>query len=136
MGVGGLLRDSHGNSICGFHAFNQGGNVLLSEALALKLGLMLSWERGFKDIICNLDCRDLLHAIGDTESHVFLPILKDIVILLKRQWCVTLEFIGRECNAPADWLARRGAFSQDPSMAILDSPPQELEILLLQDRLT
>lgn len=61
MGFGGLIRDSQGCWVTGFHGFRPDGNPLLSEAMALLHGLQVSWDVGYIVVICNLDCKDLIH---------------------------------------------------------------------------
>ncbi|XP_057426533.1 F-box/FBD/LRR-repeat protein At4g26340-like [Lotus japonicus] len=65
MGSGGVIRDSQGVWLCGFHSFEEGGNALLAEAKALKIGLQLTWDRGFRSVECNMDCRTLVSALED-----------------------------------------------------------------------
>ncbi|XP_057452049.1 uncharacterized protein LOC130743842 [Lotus japonicus] len=112
-----------------------GGNALLAEAYALKYGLQLVWEKGYKRVIWNVDCKGLLQALKDEESRIFLPIPEDINELMGHQWSVAVRSIGRDCNTPADWLAKRGASSPSVAWCLLDDPPWELEILILRDQL-
>lgn len=121
--------------MCGFHSFLSGGCSLLSEARALKLGLQVAWDRGYRDVICNTDCSDLLKALEDDERRQFLPILGEIRDLTSRSWNVSLSGISRDCNLPADWLAKKGAASPSMDLCLLDNPPSELEILIIRDRL-
>lgn len=134
MGAGGLVRDDQGHWVRGFHAFQTTGNALLAEAWALKLGLQLVWDWGFRDVICNVDCADLLKSLEDEESRRCLPILDDIHELISRQWSVSLIRVSRDCNKPADWLAKKGASSPTVPFCVLDSPPLDLEILIMGDR--
>ncbi|XP_057444777.1 uncharacterized protein LOC130737023 [Lotus japonicus] len=113
----------------------EGGNVLLSEAYALKHGLALVWEQGYRDVICNIDCGELLRSLEDEESRRFLPILAEISDFINRDWRISLVPISRDCNAPADWLAKKGATTPTSTFSLLEEPPSELEILLLRDRL-
>ncbi|XP_057418969.1 uncharacterized protein LOC130713196 [Lotus japonicus] len=112
-----------------------GGSVLLSEARALKLGLQLAWDRGFRDVRCNVDCSDLLLALVDEDSRNLFPILSDIHEMSSRSWKVVFNAISRDCNQPADWLVKKGASSPSMDVCLLEFPPSELEILVLWDRL-
>ncbi|XP_057440347.1 uncharacterized protein LOC130732283 [Lotus japonicus] len=136
MGSGGLVRDHQGQWVCGFHSYLAGGSVLQSEARALKLSLQLVWDRGFREVYCSVDCSELIRALEDEDNHRFFPILSDIRELISRQWKVSISDISQDCNQPADWLARRGAFTSSRALCILDTPPSDLEILVLRDRLT
>lgn len=135
MGSGGIIRNSRGQWLCGFHSFLSDGCSLLSEARALKLVLQVAWDRGYRDVICNTDCSDLLKALEDDERRQFLPILGEIRDLTSRSWNVSLSVINRDCNLPADWLAKKGAASPSMDLCLLDNPPSELEILIIRDRL-
>lgn len=70
-------------------------------------------------LICNVDCMGLLQALQDEENKYFFLILEDIQELLRRSWSVTLENIGRECNEPSDWLAKRRASSQSLAWSLV-----------------
>ncbi|XP_057455201.1 uncharacterized protein LOC130746545 [Lotus japonicus] len=133
MGYGGIVRDDQGHWVFGFHGFQEGGNVLMSEALALKTGLQLVWEKGYRNVVCNVDCRELLNSVNDAESHRFLPILEDIHAILLRPWTVVLANIDMEYNQPADWLAKTGASSHQSHWCMLHDPSSELEIIIMSD---
>ncbi|XP_057426454.1 uncharacterized protein LOC130719872 [Lotus japonicus] len=98
MRSGGLLRDDQSRWIFGFHSHHDGGNPLLYEALALKQGLELIWERGYRDVICEIDCQELVTRLEQEEVERFFPILNDIRSLLKRRWRINLAVIGRDNN--------------------------------------
>lgn len=70
----------------------------------------------------------------DEESRIFFPILSEIHELRVRRWKVTISAIIRDCNQPADWLAKKGA-SPSMNMCLLEAPPSDLEIIILRDRL-
>lgn len=104
----------------------------MSEAIALKIGLQTTWDRGMRDLICNVDCVGLLQALQDEDSHRFMPILKEITELLRRQRTVALITMSRECNRLVSpvW----SFFSVDvvvPARYSSSSPPIELEILIM-----
>ncbi|XP_057418831.1 uncharacterized protein LOC130713045 [Lotus japonicus] len=136
MGWGGIVRDSQGLWQDGFHGYMIGESAFMAEAIALERGLHFVWDRGYRQVVCNVDCRNLLQALGDEEKCQLLPILGDIRELLQRRWVVSLSYVGRDCNASADWLAKRGASSPLDLECSLDSPPWELEVLILRDRLS
>lgn len=107
-----------------------------AEATALEIGLQVVWERGFRDVVCSVDRRDLIQALQDDDNHQFLPILGEIRQLLQRNWVVSLNGISREYNEPTDWLPKRGASSPAILWCLLEEPPWELEVLILRDRLS
>ncbi|XP_057423602.1 uncharacterized protein LOC130717400 [Lotus japonicus] len=53
--------------------------------------------------------------------------------LLCESDCNTGEWIHRDGNATADWLARRGCRAINQGTMLLNSLPPELEVILLQD---
>lgn len=71
--------------------------------------------------------------MADAENRHFMPILDEICELLNKPWMVSLVNIGRKCNEPADWLAKKGASSPTVLFCALKNPPLDLEILLLRD---
>lgn len=134
-GVGGLARDAHGNWLFGFIAHTGGGNALTAEAEALLLGMKLVWDRGYREVMVEVDCAELLHGIEDEDSRQFLPVLSEIKQLRDRAWNISVVRVSRECNAPADFLAKMGARSPGINFSFLDKPPWEVETLVLRDRM-
>lgn len=135
MGAGGLFRDSEGRWLFGFHGHRRWGNALIAEAQALLIGLDLAWDRGIRELVVEVDCQELLQSVGDEESRHFLPVLSTIKDMLERDWRVSLSRISRECNGPADHLAKVGAHSSSPEVCVLAEPPWEVETLVLRDSL-
>ncbi|XP_057418024.1 uncharacterized protein LOC130712203 [Lotus japonicus] len=84
MGWGGIFRDSQGQWLLRFHGYQSGGNTLQPEAFALEHGLQVAWEKGYRDVICSVDCRDLLLALQDGDRCQFMPTLRTIQQLLQR----------------------------------------------------
>lgn len=117
----------------GLQGFASHGPNLLLELLALKHGLMITWERGYRQALCNSDSMDTqrLAREGNIEFHHFGAInVMDIKDLLARerevQRCHTL----REGNSCADFLAKLGAESRS-EFHIRDCPPPWIVPLLL-----
>lgn len=134
-GAGGLARDPSGNWLFGFLAHRRGGNAFMAEAQALLLGLELVWARGYRDIVVEVDCADLLQSLDDEDRRRFLPILGDIRNMKDRGWRISLERVRRDCNAPADYLAKLGARSPGVEYSFLEQPPWEVETLVMRDSL-
>ncbi|XP_057418918.1 uncharacterized protein LOC130713139 [Lotus japonicus] len=91
MGGVGLIRDSLGKWICGFiSTYREATNSpFLAEALAMRDGLILAWERGVRNIICNSDCQELMQIARDSARaihHVHGWVLTEIQNLLSRSW--------------------------------------------------
>lgn len=85
MGYDDLIRNSQGCWVARFHGSQAGRNPLFAEALALFYGLQFSWDTGYRTVACNLDCKELVQALGDEESCYFMPILDDFREVLHRQ---------------------------------------------------
>ena len=60
-GFGGVLRTSDETWLCGFLGFFGISNNLHMELLAIMHGLKLTWEKGYRNVICYSDS---LHAIN------------------------------------------------------------------------
>ncbi|XP_057426389.1 uncharacterized protein LOC130719799 [Lotus japonicus] len=111
-----------------------GGNAFASEAEALLLGLKLVWDRGYREVTVKVDCAELLQSIENGDSGRFFPVIIEIKQLRDRAWNISIERVRRECNAPADYLAKLGARSPGVNFSFLDKPPWEVETLVLRDR--
>lgn len=133
MGGGGVFRDSKGTWMGGFISFETGGNPLLAEATALRDGLECGWQRGFRNLICEVDCQELISSLGDQERTRFMPVLQDINNWLLRDWIVVLQPVNRIANRVADRLARLGAESLQPGVHVWDNPQLEIMTLMLSD---
>lgn len=88
------------------------GNHFMSEALALRDGLVTAWNHGGRKILCELDCKELVNLIklpAENAQHAQLALVNDIRQLLRRTWTIEVTWIHREENAVADWLAKRAS---------------------------
>ena len=110
-GVGGLLRDSSGSWISSF-SLNVGitsNNV--AELGAIRQGLKLAWDLGFKFIHLEIDSKIVLAWLTNENSnfppHVF-PLLCDYRSFIVQAWEVQVHHIYREANECVDALAKRG----------------------------
>uniref|UniRef100_A0A494GAC8 RNase H type-1 domain-containing protein n=1 Tax=Solanum lycopersicum TaxID=4081 RepID=A0A494GAC8_SOLLC len=79
--------------------------------MALRDGLALGWSWGYKDLICEVDCSNLLTSLEDEKSVHFIFMLifpVEIHDWLQREWIVELNGIRREINMVADHMAQMG----------------------------
>ncbi|MED6180689.1 hypothetical protein PIB30_012565 [Stylosanthes scabra] len=96
-GFGCVLRDDLENWIKGCNGLIPIPSVLRAELFAIWRGLLLVWECGFKDVICETDCLDAFLATrmmdlsrGDANRDLFSKIFEVIQwkwnagIILKR----------------------------------------------------
>lgn len=137
MGSSGLLRNESGSWIIGFSSFEGQGDMLLAELLALKHGLALAWDQGFRHVVCEFDALDIVNLFNANENlqlHSFAKVVIEIAELLNQNWIVKLLHVFRETNACANFLAKLGVRSSQPWKTWLDPPPL-LGSLLLKDSL-
>ncbi|XP_057442373.1 uncharacterized protein LOC130734086 [Lotus japonicus] len=114
------------------------GSPFCAEALALRDGLRLAWERGFRKIICESDSLEVVKVVqhgGRFDTHVHGQILSEIGELLNRKWRVELGWVAREGNMVADWLAKQGSLLSLCGFNVVDVTPPGLGLLLLKDSL-
>ncbi|XP_057747577.1 uncharacterized protein LOC130966769 [Arachis stenosperma] len=87
-------------------------------------GLVLAWDCGLRDIICETDCLDILpimHELTSRYSSEVTDLVHKIQELLSRLWVVHVEWVSREANRAADWMARYG--TKDNSNHVIWSEP-------------
>ncbi|XP_057457065.1 uncharacterized protein LOC130747971 [Lotus japonicus] len=109
---GGVIRDHHDRWVIGCYSRVDGGNAFKAEALALRGVLQLAWDKGFRQVICDVDCVDLVKIVVDPEAvqlHTEFLVLYSIRQLISMEWDVKLNDVHRDSNAIADYLAWRGA---------------------------
>ncbi|XP_057453233.1 uncharacterized protein LOC130745107 [Lotus japonicus] len=133
VGGGGLFRGPDGVWVRGFVSLDTGDNAFLAEVRALRDGLHIAWAQGYKDIIVEMDCKEVLKELTNTASHSFCPMLGEIASLLRQQWKVHVQWIPRDCNMAADCLAHIGGTASSSGLHILERPPVEVEPFILRD---
>ena len=104
------------------------------ELLALRFGLCLAWQHGFRKVVCEVDCLEVVRLVLHEFSsfHRYLAIIKDIQALLAKDWLCVLHHVYREGNQAADFLARLGAEVVHEER-VWEYPPVGLEHLLFAD---
>lgn len=135
MGTGGLVRDGAGTWIIGFLSMEGHGEALLAELLAIKNGLQLTWDQGYRCVICESDCMGAVKLFSSNhylELHSFAQVVLDIAGLPSRRWEVRVQHVFREANFCTNHLARLGARLHD-KVKIWAEPPTEMGSLLLKD---
>lgn len=82
--AGGLIRDNAGFWLAGFEAHFGICSNSVAELQALRFGLMLAWDEGFFNVICELDAIIVLELISsaDTQVHPLGSLIADIRELL------------------------------------------------------
>lgn len=120
MGVGGISRDDRGRWLRGFFSYADGGNALLAKAGALSDELRLAWDKGFRRVICEVDCTHLISSIDDEENKRFCSVFQEISVTGSRLECEFVR-IPKDCNMAATFLAKWGSSLRWPSVHYLDS---------------
>ncbi|XP_057432017.1 uncharacterized protein LOC130724749 [Lotus japonicus] len=105
---------------------------------ALRDGLMFAWNRGYRLVLCEIDCqmlKEVLHDEDRVRLHSHATTLLEIKGLLARDWTIKLAWINRETNFSADYLARQGSSAPEPDFRVVENPSPELDLLLMRDKL-
>ncbi|XP_057442323.1 uncharacterized protein LOC130734042 [Lotus japonicus] len=139
IGGGGIIRDHLGRWVVGCYSGEAGDSAFRAEAVAMRDVLQLAWEKGFRRVICDVDCAELASIITDeaaSQRHAEFLVLGSIRQLLAREWNVRINCVHRESNIVADYLARRGAAARSSGAWVIESPDPDVEYLLLKDSLS
>lgn len=114
-------------------------SAFLAEAMALRDGLRLAWERGYRCLLCESVCKELVNNLDDMEwvrVHVHRATLSEIQDMLRWNLRVELSWVAWEGYMVAYWLAKRGPFLPTTGIHEIEVPHSELKILLLKDFLS
>ncbi|KAK4267482.1 hypothetical protein QN277_024257 [Acacia crassicarpa] len=97
-------------------------------------GLQLVWNKGYRDVMVQLDCLVALKLVQTTEElkHACQSLVRRIQRLLDQEWRVTVTHVYREGNRCADILATY-ALNFSEGIHFLDDPPEDLQTLLRED---
>nr|KYP62772.1 Putative ribonuclease H protein At1g65750 family [Cajanus cajan] len=125
MTIGGSIRDRNGKWIFGFSKNMGRGDHILAELYAIKLGLEICWNKGWRNIICETDCREAMKCIieGNNLRHSHLEVIDEINHLRRKTWNTKINCINRETNKVADILAKKTCSGGDITWP---SPPNEV----------
>ena len=128
-GCGGIMCNRQGELFQSFACSIQGRSSINAELWGCILGLRLSWEAGFRNILLFTDAQDILslieqHDISLHEENDTIMLLRE---LLHQDWEVSIRWISREENNAADFFARYAlkhneglqTFTKDLSNALL-----------------
>jgi len=91
-GFGGLIRDSDGQFMRGFHDNIDYSNILHAEILALMHEIQICWEEGLGDIICYTDSMHIIHLIqhADVSTHHYGNEIAIIRKYMAKDWTFNL----------------------------------------------
>lgn len=97
--------------------------------LILRDVLQLAWDRGFRKVICDVDCVELVKVIADVEAmqlHTEFLVLNYIRQLMTKEWDVKRNGVHRDSNVVADCLARRGVVACSHGSWVIDSTDSDV----------
>ncbi|XP_072076864.1 uncharacterized protein [Arachis hypogaea] len=86
-GIGCVIRDSNGRWISGCSSSYPPGPIVRCELFAVWRGLILAWDYGLRDIVCETDSLDILHILKNPANGLncdVVDILQKIQELLSR----------------------------------------------------
>lgn len=130
----GVIRDNSGVWLSGFMHNIGLCSVKEAELWGFFKGSLLARQKGFRKVIWELDCNQLVQMISkqDWKCHGNFLLSKAVRQLLALDWVVKVTHAYKEANKLADWLAGEGRHMPLGSH-ILDSPPNGCLSLLLND---
>lgn len=104
---GGVIRDHEGNWMHGFTSNLGSCGAMESELWAIWYGLRLAWDRGYRELLVEMDSKEVLSLL--TVEEVTVSRQANICFLckeiLKKDWSVSLIHVYREANCVANELA-------------------------------
>ena len=134
-GAGGLLRNHCGELLLDFYESLGDSTSFHAELVGLYRGLFLTWELGYRDVVCHSDSLLAVETVklGAGEFHLYGALIQSIKELLSRNWICRFEHAYRESNFCADALAKLASSGVFP-LTVIHSPIPQLSSLLLADR--
>ena len=114
-GAGGLLHDSSGIWISGFSLNMVIATNNVAELAAVRQGLLLAWELGFKFIQFEIDFVTVLSWLSNinyTYPPNVVSLICDCRSLMEKAWEVQAHHIYCEADGCAEALAKRGIHQQ------------------------
>lgn len=94
----------------------------------------MAWFRGYSNIICETDSKLTLDLISGeiTTCHPYAALLTCMRSYKGQNWSISFALTFREGNHVADWMAKKGASSEEP-LQLWDSCPPTLDTILFSD---
>ncbi|KAE8692317.1 Detected protein of unknown function [Hibiscus syriacus] len=102
-------------------------SVVDAELWGIFSGLTIAWERGFRQVILESDCKDAV-AVVQAQPRVngVLPMVPHIQELVRRDWIIHSRYVPRESNRVASGLAQL-AWIMTEHFQRFSEPPAETE---------
>ncbi|CAL5427260.1 unnamed protein product [Camellia sinensis] len=122
-GFGGLINDEKGIWIYSFYGKLTNCSCIEAEIWAIYRGLIIAFEKGYKDLIIETDSMDAIDMLKEKVEVIssLRSLVEDSKFLIRR--CgYTLQHILREDNLSADGLAKMGVDQDEPLVVMEDAP--------------
>ncbi|XP_050238477.2 uncharacterized protein LOC126687968 [Mercurialis annua] len=131
---GGIARDSTGSWVFGYSRLIGHCSVLQSELWGALDGLDIAWNKGFRNVILEMDSKLAVDAIAKNRSptNANSNLLNAIRCILNQDWQVHICHIHREGNRSADSMASQG-FYHNMGLTIYDNMPQDVAHCFMDD---
>ncbi|MED6133620.1 hypothetical protein PIB30_029792 [Stylosanthes scabra] len=119
---------------CSFPA----NSIIWCELFGIWHGLVLAWECGLKEIVCETDYLEAYLLVTRDNINMAME-CSDLVLMIReviqRNWVVVVKLIHRTANDVADYLAKQSARQCQPYVELLASN-SVLENILAKDLLS
>ncbi|XP_015946532.1 uncharacterized protein LOC107471560 [Arachis duranensis] len=115
-GFGCIIRNPDGCWLKGCTEKVEVCSVLFAELYAIWRGLLLAWESGFREVICETDCLEALFLVNQRMLSKDIPewdLAKHIQEVMNWNWRVSILLIQRTANSVADCMAKAAASVAD-----------------------
>ncbi|XP_015971192.1 uncharacterized protein LOC107494666 [Arachis duranensis] len=115
-GFGCIIRNPDGCWLKGCTGKVEVCSVLFAELYAIWRGLLLAWESGFREVICETDCLEALFLVNQRMLSKDIPewdLAKHIQEVMNWNWRVSILLIQRTANSVADCMAKAAASVAD-----------------------
>jgi len=132
--AGGAIRNGQGEWLGGF-ALNIGSCAApLAELWGAYYGLLIAWDKGFRRVELDLDCKLVVGFLstGVSNAHPLSFLVRLCQGFFTRDWLVRVSHVYREANRLADGLANY-AFTLPLGLHCFDACPEGVRLLLLAD---
>ncbi|XP_057747767.1 uncharacterized protein LOC130966964 [Arachis stenosperma] len=115
-GFGCIICNPDGCWLKGYTGKVEVCSVLFAELYVIWRGLLLAWESGFREVICETDCLEALFLVNQKMLGKDIPewdLAKYIQEVMNWNWRVSVLLIQRTANSVADCMAKAAASDAD-----------------------
>lgn len=134
-GVGIVARNQFGQVVDGFAGDVKVSSALAAEAMALHKACMMADALNLKDVVFEVDCKELVDAVTVCSSKASWrcnAVFSDLISFFGSHPHFSLKLILRQANMAADFVARLAARKMCP-LGWVSSPPSSLALILSSD---